>query len=87
VYSVAFSPDGKHVISGSQDNTLRLWDVRSGKSIGSPFKGHTQAVYSVAFSPDGTKIASGSWDKTLRLWDARNGHRVSMPFTGHTDAL
>ena len=53
VRSVAFSPDGKRIVSGSCDNTVRLWDADSGKPIGEPMKGHTNRVYSVAFSPDG----------------------------------
>ena len=53
VYSVAFSPDGKTVVSGSWDNTVRLWDVKTGEAIGEPWQGHTASVSSVAFSPDG----------------------------------
>ena len=67
VISVAFSPDGKTIVSGSLDKTVRLWDT-NGKPIGQPFKGHEEAVYSVAFSPDGKTIVSGSYDKTVRLW-------------------
>ena len=61
VCSVAFSPDGKRIVSGSFDNTLRLWEADSGKPIGDPMKGHTDRVHSVAFSPDGKRIVSGSW--------------------------
>jgi len=67
VLSVAFSPDGKYIVSGSDDKTLRLWD-RDGHPIGSPFQGHKDSVLSVAFSPNGKYIVSGSYDKTLRLW-------------------
>ncbi|KAG6327627.1 hypothetical protein ID866_11462, partial [Astraeus odoratus] len=70
VRSVAFSPDGTRIISGSHDNTVRVWDAERGVQIGSPLEGHTDWATSVAFSPDGTKIISGSHDKTVRVWDA-----------------
>ena len=70
VYSVAFSPDGQRIVSGSADNTVRLWDADTGQPIGDPLTGHTDAVESVAFGPDGKRIVSGSADKTLRLWPA-----------------
>jgi hypothetical protein len=67
---VAFSPDGRRLVSGSWDKTLRLWDAATGKPIGPPLQGHTNSVTSVAFSPDGRRLVSGSDDNTLRLWDA-----------------
>ena len=68
VKSVAFSADGKILASGSQDKTIMLWDVASGKSI-TTLKGHSGSVESVAWSPDGKTLASASKDKTIRLWE------------------
>jgi WD40 repeat protein len=79
VIAVAFSPDGRRIVSGSQDSTLRLWDVQTGKAINSPFNGHKSGVIAVAFSPDGRRIVSGSYDKTVRLWNAQTGQSVGQP--------
>jgi WD40 repeat protein len=85
VKSVAFSRDGTHLLSGSQDATLKLWDTDTGKVLRT-FVGHTDGVNSVAFSPDGTRALSGSWDKTLKLWDVATG-TVLRTLEGHTDGI
>ena len=85
--SAAFSPDGKRIVTASRDKTARLWDAESGKQIGEPLTGHTDAVLSAAFSPDGKRIVTASADKTARLWDAESGKQIGEPLTGHTDAV
>ena len=67
VETVAFSPDGKQVVSGSLDKTVRIWDAETGQTITGPFEGHTDGVMSVAFSPDGKQVVSGSKDKTVKI--------------------
>ena len=76
VSSVAFSPDGTQVLSGSTDGTLRLWNMQ-GKEL-KRFEGHRGGVISVAFSPDGTQVLSGSSDNTLRLWDMQGKELKSI---------
>jgi WD40 repeat protein/serine/threonine protein kinase len=85
VTSVCFSRDGRFLISGSDDKTIRLWDVATGEEIRC-FQGHTDKVTAVSVSPDGRHLLSGSRDKTLRLWDVATGKEVRR-FEGHTDAV
>ncbi|KAH9208504.1 WD40-repeat-containing domain protein, partial [Leptodontidium sp. 2 PMI_412] len=72
VCSVAFSPGGRQIVSGSWDRTVRLWDAVTGAAL-QTLEGHTNVVSSVAFSPDGKQVVSGSVsgsnDRTVRLWD------------------
>jgi tetratricopeptide (TPR) repeat protein len=75
---VAFSPDGKAVLTGSWDHTARLWDAATGRPIGSPMP-HRSLVVAVAFSPDGKAVLTGSWDHTARLWDAATGRPIGPP--------
>lgn len=81
VLSVCFSPDGKSVISGTENNEVQLWDVDSGE-IKRTFVGHTRSVSSVSFSPSGRYVASGSRDRTVKLWAAGLGTLIQT-FTGH----
>jgi hypothetical protein len=69
VWSVAFSPGGTTIASGSVDKSVRIWDAATGRQL-RKLDGHGDSVRSVAFSPDGTTIASGSEDKSVRIWDA-----------------
>ncbi|MDH6104584.1 trypsin-like peptidase domain-containing protein [Anabaenopsis tanganyikae CS-531] len=82
VRSVAFSPDGQTLASGSDDDTIKLWDVATGTSIAT-LTGHSSWVNSVAFSPDGKTLASGSWDGTIKLWDVATGTSIAT-LTGHS---
>ena len=85
VTSVAFSPDGRQLLSGARDKTLRLWDAATGQPL-KTFEGHSDEVLSVAFSPDGRQVLSGSKDKTLRLWDVATGQAVKT-FEGHASEV
>ena len=85
VSAVAVTPDGHFVVSASRDQTLRLWDLKSRKTI-RKFKGHADAVFAVAVTPDGRCAISGSKDRTLRLWDLKSGKTIRK-FEGHTDEV
>ena len=82
VNSVAFSPDGKTLVSGGADNAIRFWDVASGKGT-KTLAGDGRAVNSVAYSPDGRTVATGGDDNTVKLWDAATG-KLSSTLQGHT---
>jgi len=74
---VAFSPDGRYALSGSPDNTMKLWDVSSGMEIRT-FQGHTNSVNSVAFSPDGRYALSGGSSGATAIWDVASGHEIAF---------
>jgi WD40 repeat protein len=67
VMSVAFSPDGQKIVSGSYDQTVQVWDAKIGEVAAGHFERHTGPVRSVAFSPDGQQIVSGSNDQTMQV--------------------
>jgi WD40 repeat protein len=75
VISVAFSPDGEQVLTGSKDQTALLWDVNSGKIL-RQFEGHSNSIVSVAFSPDRHAALTASYDSTARLWDVETGKEL-----------
>ena len=88
---IAFSSDGKTLVSGSRDGTVRLWNLKTAKgittgSLSSTIKGHTASVLCIGLSPDGHTIASGSSDKTIRLWDMGTHNHIAT-LVGHTSDI
>src|SRR5439155_653295 len=76
VGAFALSADGTTLVSGSDDKTLKLWDIPSGREVRA-FAGHTAAVWACALSADGGTLVSGSHDKTLKLWDVASGKELA----------
>ena len=93
VVSVAWTPDGTKIASGSDDKTIKVWNAHTGQCV-STLSGHKDPVRSVCFSPCGTKIVSGGGlvkvlrgneDFSIRIWDAETGTEIGSPLTGHTE--
>ncbi|KAK3349887.1 beta transducin-like protein HET-E2C [Lasiosphaeria hispida] len=85
VRSVAFSPDGQQLASGSGDETIKIWDPASGQCR-QTLEGHDSWVRSVTFSPDGQQLASGSSDKTIKIWDPASG-QCRQTLEGHDSSV
>ncbi len=83
--SIAVSPNGSLLLTGSYDGTARLWDLNTGRQI-RVFPNHDDFFLAVAFSPDGTQVLTGSRDKTAKLWDVQSGAEL-REFAGHTSPV
>jgi WD40 repeat protein len=85
IRAVAFSSDGKIIISGCEDNTIKLFNSNDGKLM-QTLSGHTGIVTSVAVSSDGKNLVSGSLDKTVKLWNLKTGELIRT-FSGHAGGI
>ncbi len=86
IFSVAFSTNGQRIVTGSQDQTAKVWDAVTGTNLLTYSKGHSGRVWSVAFSRDGQRIVSGGWDRIAKVWDAANGDELCT-LVGHRGAV
>jgi WD40 repeat protein len=84
VTSVAVSPDGRYVLTGSNDQTARLWDPKTGQEV-RLFEGHDLRVYAVAFTPDGRSVLAAGQDGTVRMWDRESDREVRRCALRHVD--
>jgi hypothetical protein len=82
---VAYSPDGRHIVTGSEDQTAKVWDAANGREL-LTLQGHRNSIRAVAYSPDGQRIATGSTDHTAILWDPASGTK-RFTLEGHSDQI
>ncbi|CAE7123852.1 unnamed protein product [Rhizoctonia solani] len=83
VHSLAISPEGGHIATGSNNGGVRVYDIHTGTMVAGPFEGHTDSVNSVTFSPSEGHIATGSDDTTIIIWNALTGRIVAGPLRKH----
>ena len=85
VVAAAFSPEGRRILTGSEDGTAKVWETAGGKVL-LTLQGHSRAISSAAFSPDGRRIVTGCEDGTAKVWEAANGSEL-LTLHGHTDRI
>ena len=86
IRSLAFSPDGKVLATGSENSVIELWNVAAGKSLRT-LTAHTRRLfYRIQFTPDGTRLISAGGDKTVSVWDVATGQET-LTLKGHTDRI
>ena len=91
VNAVCYHPNGKYLLSGSRDATLKIWEIDTNYSLSRNIMAHNFAIYSIVFSPDNKKFATGSRDKTIKIWDATNFELLiridNKKYGGHTHSV
>ena len=85
IYSIAYSPDGSILVTGSEDSIARIWDSKNGQLL-HVLKGHDDVIEALNFSPNGECIATGSGDKTVHIWNAQDGKKLAV-LKGHEDEI
>ena len=85
VTTVSITPDGSKVISGSYDNTIKIWNINTGEEL-KTLNGHSSSVTAVSITPDGSKIISGSYDNTLKIWNINTGEELKT-LKGHSSLV
>lgn len=85
VFSAAYSPNGKRIVTASEDGTAKIWDAETLLELGT-LEGHTSHVNSATYSPDGKRIVTASVDKTAKIWDTETFLELGM-LEGHTDRV
>ena len=92
VSAIAITPDGKRVISGSYDNTIKIWEIETGKELFTlPSEryanaGHSESVSAIAITPDGKRVISGSADETIKIWEIETGNEL-FTLKGHSSSV
>ena len=85
VSAASFSPDGRYIVTGSYDDTAKVWDAATGRELRT-LEGHGGSVTAASFSADSRSVVTGSADKTARVWDVATG-KTTQTFTGHTGGV
>ena len=83
VLSIAYSPDGRNLVSGNWDSHIRMWECGHRRTPKKHSPGHEEGVPSLVYSPDGATLISGSWDNTIRIWDVDTGQPLQNHYREH----